>query len=808
MTHRMLLTAPALLTGALVLALATLAACGGSNSTPGATPGKTQASSKYLTEISRTTHGIAHIKANDEGSLGYGMGLAYAQDNICALANELVTVNGERSKYFGADNKFAVLGGRILTSLQTDYFYRLINDDASVADWWQKQPADMRALVDGYVAGYNRHLADTGAVNLPTACRNAPWVRPITSADMMKLLRRYAAEGGSAQFIEGIVAAAPPGAAPAGPAPVSPAVDPMSPQYWASLRDQMGSNAVALGKDASENGRGLLLGNPHFPWQGALRFYQVHLTIPGKLDAMGASLGGLPVVNIGFNRDVAWSHTVNTSAHFTAHLLQLDPANPTRYVFDGKLKDMVKRTITLDVKGADGSIKQQSRDFYSTPMGPLVIVPGRLAWSTQAAYSIQDANLGNSRMLEQWTAMNRAGSLAEFQAGIDRIVGLPWVNTLASDKEGNVLFFDVTVVPNISPARQAQCVPAPFKPLAAQGLFVLNGATSACAWEVDPAAPQPGIYAGAQLPRLQRTDFVQNSNDSAWLSNPSQPLTGLPDIVSQNGSPLRARTRSGLTQLQNRLAGTDGQAGKRMSMSQLQNMLLNNHVYMADQIGTDLLTVCAGPKDATAADGTPVDLALPCAKLAAWDRSANLDANIGLVYFMGVFDRVVNLPGAWAVPFNPLDPINTPRGLNMPDPAIASAVRTALASSVREAQARGWTNDTLWGQIQGATFGDRRIPIHGSADRYGVYNQIESPIVVNGLREVLHGTSYVQTVGFDAAGPVAYALLTYSQSTDPASLWFADQAELFSRKTFVQLPFTERQIISDPAYTKTIVKQK
>ncbi len=795
------------------VALATLSACSEhSDYKLGGKTGEVVPTPTYLAEIRRTAHGVAHIKANDEAGLGFGVALAYAQDNFCVLANEFVTVSGERSKYFGADNVVTLLGGRTVTSLQTDYYYRLINDPASVATQWEQQPAPMRALIDGYVAGYNRYLADTGAAGLAADCRNGAWVRPVTTDDMIRLLRRYAAEGGAAQFIAGIVAAAPPGVAPAARAPSAAEVNPMSPEYWAELRSQMGSNGVALGKDASENGRGLLLGNPHFPWQGALRFYQLHLTIPGKLDAMGASLSGLPVVNIGFNRDVAWTHTVNTSAHFTMQHLQLDPTDPTKYMFDGKSQSMVKRTVTIDVKGADGSIGKRSQDFYSTPMGLLAVIPGRLDWTAQSAYALRDANLENYRMLEQWSAMNRAGSLDAFRESVDRIVGLPWVNTVATDKAGAALYMNVTAVPNVSAAKQAQCVPTPFKPLASQGLYVLSGATSACQWDADAAAPQKGIFAGASLPRLQRTDFVQNSNDSSWLSNPAQRLTGFPDIVSREGTPLRPRTRLGITQLQGRLAGTDGLPGNRMNMGQLQGMLLGNRVYMADQTLDDILSVCAGPKNATASDGTAVDLTAPCAKLAAWDRTANLDANIGYVYFQGVFDRVTALPGAFTVPFNPADPVNTPRGLNVTDPAIAGAVRTALASSAREAQSRGWTDTTLWGQIQGATrntaSGARRIPIHGGADRFGVYNQIDSPIVVNGLREVMHGTSYVQTVGFDDAGPVAQALLTYSQSTDPASPWYADQTELFSRKTFVNLPYTEQQIASDPAYKSTIYRQK
>ena len=56
-----------------------------------------------------------------------------------------------------------------------------------------------------------------------------------------------------------------------------------------------GSNATAVGGDATTTGRGMLLGNPHFPWRGRYHFTQQHLTIPGKYDVAGASLIGSPV---------------------------------------------------------------------------------------------------------------------------------------------------------------------------------------------------------------------------------------------------------------------------------------------------------------------------------------------------------------------------------------------------------------------------------------------------------------------------------------------------------------------------------
>jgi len=73
----------------------------------------------------------------------------------------------------------------------------------------------------------------------------------------------------------------------------------------------------------------------------------------------------------------------------------------------------------------------------------------------------------------------------------------------------------------------------------------------------------------------------------------------------------------------------------------------------------------------------------------------------------------------------------------------------------------------------------------------------------NGLREAVHGTSYLQSVGFTAQGPRAKAFLAYSQSTNPGSAWFADQTERFARREWVELPFTRAQI---DAQTDTALK--
>lgn len=759
----------------------------------------------YSAEIRRTSFGIPHVLASDHAGLGYGIGYAYAQDNVCMFAEMIVTANGERSRHFDPDaigGPDVVTGSISSSNLQSDFFFKYLNAAPRVQDAWNAQKPDAQALLQGYAAGYNRYLADTGRDRLPKECRNADWVRDITELDLIRLIRRMSTEAGSLRFMPALVAAQPP--APQAATPTAAArADQLAFDLleWRARKLQVGSNGVALGKQATENRRGLLLGNPHYPWFGTMRFYQVHLTIPGELDVMGASIGGLPMVAIGFNRHVAWTHTVNTSEHFTLYALQLDPADPTQYVVDGKTRPMIRQTVIVDAKDKDGSIVQRTHDFWITDFGPIIELPGQLDWHSHVAYALRDANLDNYRMLEVWSAMNRAQSLDQLQQAITDIVGIPWVNTVATDETGGTLYANVTVVPNVPQAKQAACIAEPYAPLAQQGIFVLS-ASAQCEWDIDPAAPQPGIFAGKDLPVLRRTDYVQNSNDSAWMTNPAEPLVGFAPIISLQDYPQGDRTRIGITQIQARLAGTDGLPGNRFNADNLASIAFNNRVYYASVMRDDLLKVCADTSPVML-DKQRVDIKDACAVFKNWDGHANLGST-GYPLATAWIAALVENGDAWTVPFSAKDPVNTPRGIKHDDPKVKQIVRAALAGAVLKMREAGIDASQPWGEIQGVTLNGKRIPIHGGLD---VYNAMGGTTRSGGQAPVEYGSSYIQIVEFGENGPQVKGFLAYSQSTDPASAHFADQAPKFSALEWIPLPYTEAQIKADPNYTSLSISQ-
>src|SRR5204862_1825915 len=105
--------------------------------------------------------------------------------------------------------------------------------------------------------------------------------------------------------------------------------------------------------------------------------------------------------------------------------------------------------------------------------------------------------------------------------------------------------------------------------------------------------------------------------------------------------------------------------------------------------------------------------------------------------------------------------------------------------------------DVPMGVPQSRIVRGQKVALHGGDDFEGVLNMIEShgqsTINANGYN-VNFGSSYIQVVTFDERGPVAQGLLTYGQSSDPASPRAYDQLPLFSAKKWHPLPFHRADI--------------
>ena len=757
------------LMAACVAASALLASCAN-------TPARLE--SKAVT-IQRTANGVPHISAPDMHTLAYGVAYAHAQDNVCQTAQQLVTVRGERARTFGASSS-ALLGRRVFSNEQIDLFIAAHMDDSALERAWSQTSADAQAMLRGYVAGYNRYVTDN-ASTLPVACKGQAWVQPMTLAQIRRLAEVSSVQAGIGALADALLAAQPPAKKAALAVPVNLADAEQHARDIGLLDPPLGSNAWAFGKDATGTGRGLLVGNPHFPWAGVNRFWQMHLTIPGRFDVMGASTGHSAVVHIGFNKDVAWSHTVSTGKRFTVHELTLVPGDATSYLVDGQAEKMSSRTIAAMSRGDDGLFAMKSQTVWSTRWGPVISAPRLgLGWTEARAYALQDANTGNARSTDSWLAFASATQVQDLHAA-HRNLGVPWVNTIAADRHGNAMYTDVSVVPDVDAAQLAACKPSPPAAglLGPTGIVVLDGSKSACNWKRDASSPVPGLTPIQRLPLAIRTDWVHNSNDGFFYTHPQQRFDNISPMVGDDVL-RRPRTRSGLIEVAELVARGP------VTLQTAQAQLLANRNLLARLVLPDLLSACAtgdGAPSAQAKDG--------CAALRGWDRNNNVDSR-GAHLFREFWQAASVVPGVYRVPYDKAQPVATPMGLKMEDATVSAKVWDALAQAVKKVRSAGFALDATLGSVQRPLINEEAIGLHGGIEIEGVLNNLGNQFLqgigAKGLR-IDYGSSYIQSVTFDGRGPVAQAVLTYGQSTDPNSPHATDQMRLFAAKQWPQLPY-------------------
>jgi len=760
-----------------------------------------QVNRPYSAHVRWTSFGIPHVRASSWGGLGYGYGYAFARDNLCTLAADVVESTGQLSRFFGPD------GG----NLESDFVWALFNSDAVAQENWAKFDEDMQDLLRGYAAGYNRYLRDTGVSELPEPCRDAPWVRPIDAFDMLKVLNKLNLRAGIANFIGPIADAQPPLVSSATDAkkraPTARVASVAEARRLLAETDlptwdvhSFGSNAVALGRDLTNDGGGALLGNPHFPWFGISRFHAVHLTIPGRYDAMGSAIYGFPLVSIGFNRFVAWSHTVSTARRFVVRELTLATGDPTSYVFDGEVVPMTTQTVTVDVLQGDGSLAPVSHTFYLTQFGPMLVLPPLAEWSTSNAYAITDVNVGNFRGLKQYREMGSARSVDELAHAIEGNLSLPWVNTIAADRYGNAYYGDISTVPHVTDAKLAACANtfvAQLLSLVAR-VYTLDGSTSACDLGTDADAPQAGIFGPGNLPSIHRDDYTQNSNNSYWLANPGERLEGFPKIIgTDEGGPQNLRTRLGLNQIQDRIDGVDGLPGSGFGRQWLQDVLYQNRNHSAELLLDGVRTLCSEEDNQVdLGGGNVVDVSEACAILGAWDGTNDPD-RVGPHIWREFYSLVNDTPNLYAVPFDANDPVNTPRDLNVGNPAVRGLAMADLAGAVQRLAEASIPLDIAWGEVHFDTRNGETFPIHGGGS--GVYNAIGAGGLIDGVgyTPIFAGSSFIQTVRWADDWPDVRGIVTYSQSTDPESPHFSDMTKVFSDQEWVAFPFRMRDIQQD-----------
>ena len=652
------------------------------------------ADGKLEATIRRTTGGVPHISADNLKAAAFGHGYAQAQDNVCLLAEAIVKARSERAKYFGAgDNNINIIN---------DFSYKAQEILSGAKEEFPSLSSESKAMVEGFTAGYNKYVSETDPGALPPECRDQPWVKEIAPTDLLAHYRVVGQFASGAQFATGLAfLAVPPGESSNPVLALSTASGVESEIRSLNIAKSavenvrrienfvdtgLASNAWGIGSELTESGKGALLANPHFPYTGHRRLYQAQLTVPGYLNVHGAGLLGTAIPLINFNENLGWSHTVTTSRRFTWYELELKPGDPLTYIKDGVEKPITSKTFQIEVAGMGAEPVVFERTFWFSEYGPMLAADQANAAFPQwggtglvngapAAYTYRDANANTSGLLDTWLQMSRATNLEEFKEVFRQCGSTLWTNTTYADDQGNAYYIDSSSVPNLSDASIAvldfkRTASAAFDGLFEAGITLLDGGKSRDDWVEGECE---GIVPFERKPKLQRTDWVQNSNSSYWATNPDQFLTGFSPLFGAENAPINPRTRLGIKMLQNPTdPGLDGNtkppAGQdgKFSARDLIDTIWNNRAWYAEQflpelrsrcttIGTDPVNVPQSllPEDPVVTSPTTRDVSAGCTALADWNGTYDLTST-GAHLFRTFIDNDLTTE------FNPTDPVNTP----------------------------------------------------------------------------------------------------------------------------------------------------
>jgi acyl-homoserine-lactone acylase len=599
----------------------------------------------------------------------------------------------------------------------------------------------------------------------------------------------------------------------------------------------------------------MLLSAPSGPWTGPLRLWEVHLTVPGRFDVYGATPVGVPGVVLGFSDDVAWTIAPSAATRLTAYALTFEPGQPTMYRFDDGVRPLESEEVTIEVRDRDGSMRTEQRTLWRSHHGPLLAPTGR-PWTAAGALAVRGLDV-DIDVIGFSLALAKAGGLDELRLAAAVGGPSPWGATVVAGPDGRVLYLDTSAVPALDATAAAGATteapesadspavagPGDLPPLVSgvagagdgPALTVLDGSTSQTEWIVNDVSGVAGRVPFEQAPQLERTDHLVATSSGHWLVNPAAPLEGFDPMFGAERTSPDPGDRQALVAMADLVSRDPGEAP--VTLHEVRDTVFDNRSITGALLRDAVVERCraAGPVFVTAGRGRDgerlwagheLDLDPACDALGRWDASFELESRGAVLWreFSASF-VAENLTGdgdLFKVPFDPSDPLGTPRGLapppmDRPDPVVA-----ALAQAVALLEQSGVAVDAPIREVQYTDRADERIPVHGGFATDGTVQRMSTdgghgsslepqqedvPALLDHSRmtfdgyPVRSGTSFVLAVAFEPDGPVAEALLPYGQSGDPTSPFAADQTYRFSDEAWRPVRFTDADLSSDPNRT-------
>jgi acyl-homoserine-lactone acylase len=375
----------------------------------------------YDSVIARDRFGVPHIFGKTDPDVAYGVAYAHAEDDFATLQEAVAMARGRLGALQGAD------GAKV------DYTLRLLGARETAERDYQKQPADVRALLDAYASGLNayarRHPGEIRLARLfPANGEDIATGFVLRTPFFFGLDQTLGALSGDTPLPRESAGAVPDSADPA----ALPARGEAMPN---------GSNAFVVGPKRSADGFTRVIANSHQPWSGPVAWYELSVQSGTGWHFSGATFPGVPFPVLGHNEHLGWTNTVNRPDLTDVYKLTLD-ADRTHYRFDGAWRPLQAQRVWLKVRFGP-FVLPIPKMAYRAVQGPVIV-------NKSGAYAIRYAGADQLRMIEEYYRLTRARDFAEWQKAL-AIQGVPATNFLYGDAKGNIAYFYNASFPNRKP---------------------------------------------------------------------------------------------------------------------------------------------------------------------------------------------------------------------------------------------------------------------------------------------------------------------------------------------------------------------
>ncbi len=265
------------------------------------------------------------------------------------------------------------------------------------------------------------------------------------------------------------------------------------------LAPSLGSNGWVVAPRRTESGHALFAFDSHDGFSMPNLTYEVHLFFGDNGQIRGTSVPGLPGVINGYNEFMAWGFT-NIGDSQDLFIETREPGYPLRFKRDDAWYTAEVEHVRIPVSGAE----DYELDIVITANGRLINDDPAIAlrWS-----ALEVGELG----LDGLFALNRATSYAEFSEAMDNFAA-PSANATYADIEGRIAVRTTGKLPVRG---------------AGQGLLPLPGGSSGNAWQ--------GLIEAPEMPR-------DTNPERGYLVAANARVHDKPPLISADNSPgYRAR---------------------------------------------------------------------------------------------------------------------------------------------------------------------------------------------------------------------------------------------------------------------------